>query len=258
MTLIKFRSNSRRIRSAAIKDQRLWSENVRKVGPLTQWIILFGIFPHKLCSVSGRRPNPHLVSLCFQPWRRRYQTDVGPISKAPIYLHASGQRASIAVFFLFFYWWLLFLFFVFCCQTSSLPVQMEKLGTEQTWNSHSQFSLILHTADHSRHILDLVKFDFTWSLRPSAPPSPSPPPPRLSQRWRANWLIGFLPANGPGTPLVMKSPGVYYWQFETITFLTARKRAKSDCAGASSILLPHQLVGSILFPTSYKKKGERF
>lgn len=112
MTLIKFRSNSRRIRSAAIKDQRLWSENVRKVGPLTQWIILFGIFPHKLCSVSGRRPNPHLVSLCFQPWRRRYQTDVGPISKAPIYLHASGQRASIAVFFFAFL--LVVVVFVFC------------------------------------------------------------------------------------------------------------------------------------------------
>lgn len=55
----------------------------------------------------------------------------------------------------------------------------------------------------------------------------------------------------------MKCPGVYYWQFETITFLTAGRRGKSDCRGASGVLSPHELVGDIFFFHTRSKERQK-
>lgn len=229
-------------------DQRLRSENVQKVGPLSWWIILFGISAHKLRSVSGRRPNPHLLGLCFSLGGYANRQMRGRFQKRPFISSLSAvERRTVFIF--------IYLFFL----EVHRPPAEAKPGNEQ---KRIPTRSCLIPADHRRHILDLVEFDFTWIPSPLlAAAAAAASQLRSRQRRRANcrrWLIEFLAANGPRTPLVMKCPGVYYWQFETITFLTAGRRGKSDCRGASGVRSPHELVGDIFFfHTRSKERGKR-
>lgn len=116
--------------------QRLRSENVQKVGPLSRWIILFGIFGHKLRSIfwtaskppSGRPLLPALAAT--QP--DRCGADFKSARLSP------GSRSE-SEWWRVFFWLTLFLFVSFV---------LNELRSPSRKPIYTHPLLILHTADH--------------------------------------------------------------------------------------------------------------